>query len=162
LAANNRPDTKLISIDPYPPPYLRDQIIPSFELVAKKVEHIPLSVFEELDAKDILFIDSSHSIRIGGDVLFEVLEILPRLKPGVFIHFHDIFLPQHYPKDWVLNGICWTEQYLLQAFLAFNKSFEIIWSYGLMQTQRPHELASRFQRPPSLGNGSSLWLRRVN
>ena len=106
-------------------------------------------MFEELKADDILFIDSSHTIRIGGDVVF-------------VIHLQDIFLPHHYPKEWVMNRRSfWTEQYLVQAFLAFNKSFEIIWSYGIMQEARSDALAATFPNLPAFGNGSSMWLRRT-
>jgi predicted O-methyltransferase YrrM len=162
LKANGRPDARLTAIDPFPRPYLR-KTEAKFDLIAKRVEEVPLSVFEELNANDILFIDSSHSVRIGGDVVFEMLGILPRLKRGVVIHIHDIFLPWQYPKDWVLSRYTfWTEQYLVQAFLSFNKAFRILWSYGIMQAACPHELSAVFPRHPDFGNGSSLWLRRVD
>jgi hypothetical protein len=62
-------------------------------------------------------------------VVHEYLEILPRLNRGVLIHAHDIFSPADYPREAVLNHLCfWSEQYLLQAFLAFNHDFEVIWS----------------------------------
>ena len=161
LEANGRPDARLTAIDPYPEPYLTETES-KFELITKKVEDVPISVFEELNANDILFIDSSHAVRIGGDVLFEILEILPRLKRGVVIHFYDIFLPRHYPREWVLNRHAfWTEQYLVQAFLTFNKSFKIIWSYGITLAARPDALSAAFPNPPRFANGGSMWLRRV-
>jgi predicted O-methyltransferase YrrM len=160
---------RLTSIEPYPQSYLRELDNPKYELITKKVEQVPLSLFEELKNNDILFIDSSHVIRIGGDVVYEILEILPRLKPGVIIHFHDIFLPKNYPKEWVMRAhTFWTEQYLIQAFLAFNKSFQIIWAFGIMGTEHPDELLSYLPYIDlDIGSGtksvrpSSLWLKRT-
>jgi predicted O-methyltransferase YrrM len=100
LTANGSP-CMLTSIEPYPQDFLKHLKDKNFALIEKKVEHVPLTLFEALEANDILFIDSSHVVRIGGDVLYEVLEIIPRLKTGVRIHVHDIFLPYNYPKDWV-------------------------------------------------------------
>jgi len=124
-------------------------------VIKSKVERLPLSTFDELD---LLFIDSSHVVRIGGDVLYEILDILPRQKIGALIHIHDIFFPHHYPKEWVLKRrTFWTEQYLVQAFLAFNSAFEIIWSATMMASEREREMKAIF---PQL-DGDSLWLRRV-
>ncbi len=162
LQENGNADVRHVVIDPYPQPYLQGELSAKIELIAKKVEDVPLSLFEELGENDILFIDSTHTVRVGGDVIFEVLEVLPRLKPGVFVHIHDIFLPHHYPKDWVIKRhIFWAEQYLLQAFLAFNKSFEIVWCYGMMLGGRADDLAAKFWRAPKFGAGGSLWLRRT-
>jgi hypothetical protein len=82
---------------------------------------------ESLEANDILFIDSSHVIRQQGDVEHEYLRLLGLLRPGVIIHAHDIFTPRDYPAAWVLEdrGL-WNEQYLLEAFLSFNDSFEVL------------------------------------
>jgi Methyltransferase domain len=85
---------RLIAVDPYPQPYLREKTDSKFELIEKKVQHLPVSVFENMNSNDTLFIDSSHFIAIGGDVIYEFLEILRRLKIGIVIHFHDIFLAQ--------------------------------------------------------------------
>ena len=149
----------LTAIDPYPQPYLTELTDPHFNLIEKKVECVPLSFFDALASNDILFINSSHVIKIGNDVLYEILEILPRLRPGVLIHVHDIFLPHHYPKNWVLNDRKnWTEQYLVHAFLAYNTSFKIFWSAAMMETWHRDKLLPHF---PDLG-GASLWLRRVS
>jgi predicted O-methyltransferase YrrM len=148
---------RITSIDPFPPSYLTER--PSFTLMQSKVEHVPLSTFEALAENDILFIDSSHVVRIGGDVIYEILEILPRLKPGVVIHIHDIFFPNPYPKVWTIDyRRFWTEQYLVQAFLAFNNCFQILWSSSMMETYKRDKVLSRF---PKLGY-SSLWLRRMS
>src|SRR5207237_815930 len=81
----------------------------------------------DLESNDILFIDSSHVVRCGGDVTFLVLEVLPRLRPGVLVHFHDVFFPREYPRELLLQlGRFWTEQYLVQAFLMWHSAFELV------------------------------------
>ena len=80
------------------------------------VEAVEKSVFQQLEADDLLFIDSSHVIRPQGDVLCEFLEILPTLKKGVIVHLHDVFTPRDYPKAWVVDRVrMWNEQYLMEA-----------------------------------------------
>jgi hypothetical protein len=97
------------------------------EIERKRVEDCPLSFFQQLEAGDILFIDSTHMIRPQGDVLFEILSLIGTLKKGVLIHVHDIFTPRDYPKRWVLGDRrFWNEQYLLEAYLCFNESFEVV------------------------------------
>jgi predicted O-methyltransferase YrrM len=156
----------LISIDPYPADYIRALKFQNFELIEERVERLSLNSFTALKENDILFIDSSHVIRLAGDVLFEVLDVVPRLAVGCSIHFHDIFLPHHYPRQWAIRGQFWTEQYLVQAFLAFNSAFEIVWATSMMETYRRAELEKHFRRAElekhfSHFGDSSLWIRRV-
>ena len=124
----NRADGRgglLTCIEPDPQPRLTDNM-PDVELIASRIEDVPLERFDALEAGDILFIDSSHALRFGGDVCREYLEILPRLKPGVWIHVHDIFFPQDYPARWLVEQrLAFNEQYLLEAFLAFNRAFAV-------------------------------------
>jgi predicted O-methyltransferase YrrM len=94
-------------------------------LIEKKVQDVSLETFEKLNNGDFLFIDSSHVVKTGSDVHYILFEILPRLKSGVLIHFHDIFYPFEYPKDWVFMGRNWNEDYFLKAFLMYNNEFEI-------------------------------------
>ena len=97
-----------------------------FKIDAWKSSEYPTSEFSKLEENDILFMDSSHALKIGSDVQYEILEILLRLTEGVIVHVHDIFLPAEDPKNWVLEDFRFlNEQYLLQAFLVFNKSFEV-------------------------------------
>jgi len=163
LETNGNMSAHLTAIDPFPQKFLKNHIRPRVDIVAKKIEDIPISVFGELESNDILFIDSSHTVRIGGDVLIEILEILPRLKPGVIVHIHDIFLPNHYPKEWVMDRhVFWAEQYVVQAFLAFNSAFEILWGYNMICASRKDQLSCAIlARKPEFGNGSSLWLRKI-
>lgn len=156
-------ECELLSIEPYPNEVLKAGFEGLTKLISEKVQDVPLSTFERLKENDILFIDSSHVLKIGSDVLHEYLEILPRLNKGVIIHVHDIFLPENYPKKWVLNDhIFWNEQYLLQAFLCCNESFEVLWAGNYMHSRHPSELESAFGsynrrrcRP------GSFWLRKI-
>lgn len=120
LSRNGKGD--LISVDPYPSEQLRAELHDfPHTVIEQKVEQLPFDLFDRLNFGDVLFIDSTHTVRSGGDVNFLFLEVLPRLRPGVIVHIHDIFLPEEYPREWVLDKhIFWAEQYLLQAFLLFN------------------------------------------
>jgi len=156
-------ECELIVFDPYPNDVLRSGFPGLSRLIIAKIQDIPLSEFGNLLENDILFIDSSHVLKIGSDVQYEYLEILPRLNKGVIVHIHDIFLPAEYPKDWVLKDYrFWTEQYLLQAFLAFNDSFEVLWGGSYMHLKHPHKLESAFSsyKREEFWPGS-LWIRRV-
>jgi len=113
-----------VCVEPYENLWLESVGI---SVVREKVEDLMLSFFSQLGENDILFIDSSHMIRPRGDVLFEFLELLPSLKKGVVVHVHDIFSPNNYPKDWVEGQVrFWNEQYLLEAFMSHNTSWEVI------------------------------------
>ncbi len=113
-----------ICIEPYEAPWLAKLDV---EVIRKRVEHIDHQFFDVLGDNDLLFIDSSHVVRPQGDVLFEYLEILPRLNPGVLVHVHDIFSPRDYPAEWVIDRKwLWNEQYLLEAFLTANQSWRIL------------------------------------
>ena len=93
----------------------------------EKVQNVDLSIYQELQENDVLFIDSSHLSKAGSDLNFIMFNILPILKPGVIIHFHDVFYPFEYPKDWLTKErFYWNECYLLRAFLMNNSNYEII------------------------------------
>jgi|SRR3989344_1422157 len=154
-------NTKLISIEPYPQPILTKGFSGFSKLIKRKVENVSLKIFEGLEADDILFIDSSHVVRIGGDVNYIFFEVLPRLKKGIYIHVHDIFLPYDYPKDWVLKERrFWSEQYLLHAFLLFNNAFEIVFARGYMNEKYPKKVKAVFSDMVPIGGGS-FWMRKI-
>jgi hypothetical protein len=153
------------AIDPWPFQWVRGSFPAGVESIAKPVQEVPLSTFQALEADDVLFLDSSHVAKVGSDVVFEVLEVLPRLRPGVVVHVHDIFFPREYDRDWIEHHHrFWNEQYLLQAFLAFNHAFEVLWTSYLHHLERPERLAEAF---PAYRNGLphvypvSLWMRRT-
>jgi len=100
----------------------------SVSIMEKEVQNVPLSVFDQLQNGDVLFVDGSHICGPDTDVNFIVFEVLPRLSPGVMIHFHDIFWPFEYPKNWVKNKWDFNEAYILRAFLSYNESFRILCS----------------------------------
>lgn len=136
---------KIICIEPYPEPQLTKANL-EVELITEKVENIDLKVFEQLGAGDILFIDSTHTVKFGSDVCREILEILPKLTSGVWIHFHDIFFPYDYPPKWLIEERrAWNEQYMLEAFLAYNHGFEVVLSNHLLSVDYPQEVAKIWQ-----------------
>jgi hypothetical protein len=115
---------KHVCIEPYEMPWLEKVGI---KVIRQKIEDLDVRFFSELEANDILFIDSSHIIRPQGDVLFEYLELLPILNKNVIVHLHDIFTPRNYLKEWLEVDVkFWNEQYLLEAFLTHNASWKII------------------------------------
>lgn len=122
--SNDRYQCKITCIEPFEMPWLEEL---SVSVRREKVEDIDTSFFKSLNKNDILFIDSSHMIRPQGDVLYEILELLPELNEGVFVHVHDIFSPNNYPKKWLTEDFrFWNEQYLLEAFLTNNSKWKII------------------------------------
>jgi hypothetical protein len=153
---------ELIAFEPYPNDVLRAGFPGLSKLIPTKIQNIALSKFSELKENDILFIDSSHVLKIGGDVQYEYLEILPRLNKGVIVHIHDIFLPAEYPKEWVLKKYrFWTEQYLLQAFLASNSAFEVLWGGSYMHLKHPDKLEAAFASyKREVRWPGSFWMRR--
>jgi hypothetical protein len=129
-----------ICIEPYETPWLEEAGV---SVVRRKIEEIELSFFSKLQENDILFIDSSHIIRPQGDVLFEYLELLPSLNPGVIVHIHDIFSPKNYPQSWIEDAVSfWNEQYLLEAFLSDNSSWKIIGSLNYLHHHHYEKLKS--------------------
>jgi hypothetical protein len=152
--------SELICIDPFPLDFLRKGVPGLHSLVEKKVEDIDLEFFSQLHCGDILFIDSSHTVRIGGDVNYLFLEVLPRLKPGVIVHVHDIFFPFDYRRDWVTDEFrFWSEQYLLQAFLTFNSTFEVLMANNYLSHYYEDAAKTAFPSLASWGGGS-FWMRR--
>lgn len=153
---------ELTAIEPYPSQMLRSGVAGLTTLLESRVQDVPLALFTSLGANDILFIDSSHVLKLDSDVQYEYLEILPRLRPGVIIHFHDIFLPAEYPKHWITQERrFWNEQYLLQAFLTFNQHFEVLWAASYMHLTHPAVLESAFGSYRSAAEWpGSFWVRR--
>jgi predicted O-methyltransferase YrrM len=128
-------------------------------IVRARLQDVPLTTFDALSENDILFIDSTHVSKTGSDVNRILFDVLPRLAAGVHIHFHDIFYPFEYPKEWVYEGRAWNEDYILRAFLEFNDSFEIVLFGTWLAKFHRHLLAELM--PMTLENpGGSLWICR--
>lgn len=132
------------AIEPFPSDYLRRENGRAINLIERKVQDVPLGLFTSLESGDMLFIDSTHVLREGSDVQFEYLTILPQLKPGVFVHVHDVSLPKRYPKVYFDKQLYWNEQYLLQAFLAFNSRFDVVWAGNAMMLAFPEKMLTAF------------------
>lgn len=127
-----------VCIEPYEFPRLERLGV---RVIRKRVEEIEVEFFRCLTRDDILFIDSSHVIRPQGDVLFEFLELLPSLNPGVLVHVHDIFSPRDYLEDWIRRDMrFWNEQYLLEAFLTNNREWKIIGALNYLHHHHYAEL----------------------
>ena len=155
-----------IVVDPYPGEMVSTQLLSVSQLLKEKVECVDLKLFEILGENDILFVDSGHTVRTGSDVNFIILEVLPRLRPGVIIHFHDINLPYEYQKVYFTNPqfrMFWTEAYLLQAFLACNRDFEILLAMNYLQTDHMSDYCRAFPRfnlVDNWANSGSFWIRK--
>ncbi len=129
-------------------------------VIIDSIQNVDLQLFETLESGDILFVDSSHVVKVGSDVAHIMFEILPRLKPGVIIHFHDIFYSFEYPKSWVEMGFAWNEAYVLRAFLQFNPAFDVLYFNSFMGQVYPTDLEQCL--PRCLDNtGGSIWIRKV-
>ena len=120
---------ELLCIDPYADrlrSLLRTEDAERVTIREEMVQQVPVGVFAALEAGDILFIDSSHVLKTGSDVHFELFSVLPVLKPGVLVHFHDIHFPFEYPKPWVFEKRwAWNEIYAVRAFLMYNERFRV-------------------------------------
>ncbi len=156
--------------DPFP------EADPTYELVdlqraieglarvhAVPATEVPLDEFRALHAGDVLFVDTTHTVKTGGDVNYVILEVLPSLRAGVIVHFHDIFLPFEYPYEWLAHmRRYWAEQYLLQAFLAFNAAFEVLFASHAVMRAFPTRMARLVSsvRTEDARVASAFWLRR--
>jgi hypothetical protein len=150
-------------IDPYPPPFLRHGVDGIERQVERRVQELPLEHFADLQAGDLLFIDSSHVAKTDSDVNFLFFDIFPRLAPGVLIHLHDIFLPHDYPPGWVLGeNRSWNEQYLLRALLMHSTGFEVLFGCSYAFWRYPGLVIAGLANPDGAGyGGGSFWVRRL-
>jgi hypothetical protein len=149
-------------IEPWPRDFLVRGVPGVARVLAQRLEDVDPVTFDALDEGDLLFIDSSHVCKTGSDVHMLFFDLLPRLKPGVIVHIHDIFLPDEYPKAWVFDeGRNWNEQYVLHAFLMFNPEWHVLWAAHFMQTRHADAVEAVFPRFQSLGPGGSFWMRRA-
>jgi predicted O-methyltransferase YrrM len=154
-------------IEPYPEErllkILKDTDKENTTVINKKVQAVELALFQTLDENDILFIDSTHVSKVGSDVNHLIFDVLPSLKPGVLIHFHDIFYPFELPKHWIMEKKWfWNENYLLRAFLINNKQFEIVNFNTLLQSTN-REWFEKEMPECLLGaeDTGSIWIRKV-
>jgi predicted O-methyltransferase YrrM len=163
-AAANRAEgaaTELRTFDPFAGDALTGlDGLASLERVA--AQDVPAEVFAQLGAGDVLFVDTTHAVKIGSDVNRIVLDVLPTLAAGVLVHVHDIFLPFEYPRRFAEElGLHWAEQYLLQAFLAGNHDFEVLAAVYALCRERPEAMAELAPTWRPGVTASAFWMRRV-
>lgn len=150
-----------ICIEPYEMPWLEKTQV---QVIRKLVEEMDIGFFQMLGENDILFIDSSHMVRPQGDVLFEFLEILPTLRPGVIIHVHDIFSPRDYTRQHLVDDVLfWNEQYILEAFLSCNQQFKIIGALNFLKNHYPKEMMAKLPLLKSHPDHipGSFWMKKI-
>lgn len=169
LLASQHSGTAIHCIEPYPSARLLAIEPQLSDLTRLPLQQIEPALFAELQAGDFLFIDTTHTVKINSDVNHLVFNVLPYVKPGVFIHIHDIFLPYEYPKSWYDEiSIYWNEQYLLLAYLLENPTMEIILPNYFLTMTKKELLRKRFESfdiwglTNNLGgaSGASMWLRK--
>jgi hypothetical protein len=157
--------TRITGVEPYPHrlnAIMRPSDSERLRIIKKPVQELPLSVFSELKENDILFVDSTHVLKTGSDVHFELFRILPIISDGVLVHFHDCPFPFEYPPKWVLHeNRSWNEVYALRAFLMYNNAFEIIFWTTLMVDKHSDVFRSTIRRMLDNPVGSGIWLRKV-
>ncbi|MEM5312030.1 class I SAM-dependent methyltransferase [Paraburkholderia sp. JHI869] len=150
-------------IEPYPEllhSLLKPGDLDRITIYPDRVQDVPLDIYSALEPNDILFIDSTHVSRVGSDVNHILFNVLPSIKPGVIIHFHDIIYPFEYFRFWLEEGRAWNEAYLLRAFLQNNHDYEIVMFNSFMEHFHKPYFAEHM--PLCLrGFGGSIWLRKV-
>ncbi len=158
-------DFSITCIEPYPDrllSLLRENDWKRVNLLQQLVQTVNIDVFESLEAGDMLFVDSTHVVKTGSDVHFEIFDILPRLRPGVLIHFHDVPFPFEYPDEWIFSqNLSWNEAYFLRSFLMYNQSFRVVMWNSLLAKRLGKDRfpeSSTFLRNP----GTSIWIRKEN
>lgn len=157
----NKPE--MVFIEPNPErllELLKPQDQQAVRLIQSQVQDVPFSVFESLQANDLLFIDSSHVLKAGSDLYFLLFEVIPRLNKGVIVHFHDVFYPFDYKPEWLNMGKHWNEAYVLHAFLAYNSEWRIRFFNSFMEDKFENYLIE--EMPLCIrSSGSSLYIERV-
>lgn len=158
-------------IEPYPQllhSLLKESDQSRITVIPSNLQNVDLGLFTQLQPNDILFVDSSHVSKTGSDVNYVFFDILPRLIPGVFIHFHDIFHPFEYPKPWVYQGRSWNEAYLLHAFLQYNDAFSVQLSNSFIEhfhrerVRRDMPLCLNYAKESMIPTSAqSIWLKKI-
>lgn len=165
IAANRRQDDRyscrITCVEPYEQPWLEGLGV---EVIRKPIEECPDDLVRTLGENDIFFIDSSHVIRPQGDVLHLYQRLLPQVAPGVLIQVHDVFTPRDYPAKWVIDDRrLWNEQYVMEAFLAFNRSFEVLLAVNWLANDHRERLTQAcpmLLKKPGKQPGA-FWMRRI-
>jgi predicted O-methyltransferase YrrM len=152
------PEADIVAVDPEP----QAQLPAGVRHERTDANDLPFDRFMALEAGDVLFVDTSHVVRRGGEVNRIVLGVLPRLRPGVLVHFHDVFLPYDYPRLFFVFGGHFTEQYLLAALLEGNGDWDVVLAAHALHRERRADLVAAIPalRDPGPVGPSAFWLRR--
>ncbi len=150
-------------IEPYPQlleSLIKEDDKDKIEIICGKLQDVEVDKFASLSSGDILFVDSTHVSKVDSDVNYIFFEILPSLTNGVYIHFHDIFYPFEYPKEWIYEGRAWNENYILRAFLQYNRAFKVIFYNTFLEHFYEEKFMS--EMPLCMKNkGGSIWLKKI-
>jgi hypothetical protein len=160
--------TELVAVDPAPRTEVSHGVAGIARVELRDARELPPERFAELEAGDVLFIDTSHIVKLGSEVNWLVLEVLPRLAAGVHVHFHDVFLPHEYPYSILAQEGYFNEQYLLDAFLLGNSDWEVTLPLAALHRRHRERLGALIpsvleDRPhPDWPDAtpSAFWLRR--
>lgn len=146
----------LVCAEPFPRDFLKDRA--DITLVQKPAQVLAAEYFNDTLADgDVLFIDSTHTVKSGSDCLHIYLRILPKLRRRLHVHVHDIYLPFAIPRKQMLERqIHWTEQYLLMAFLLDNPKARVLYGSWYHAWRNP-QMLERFMQGKALPGGSSFW-----
>jgi hypothetical protein len=147
---------RVVCVEPFPRAFLRSW--PEITLVEKPAQEIDAGTLNGWLANDgdVLFIDSTHTVKTGGDCPHIYLRLLPILRRRVLVHVHDVFLPHGMPKAWLLQHHYWTEQYLLLALLTDNPRAEVLYGSAYHEARNPDDLAELMGGKYQAG-GASFW-----
>jgi hypothetical protein len=154
---------RISCIEPYPRAARHSPALGLERLISNKVQEIGRAPFDALEAGDALFIDSSHAAKTGSDVNHLCFEVLPPLRKGVRAHFHDIFLPEDYPKPLALDeNRGWNEQYLDRALLMYSSHCRVLFGCSYAYVAHATALREALREPNGMSyGGGSLWIEKV-
>ena len=154
----NNNNCSIDCIEPFPRNFLVDN--DQINLHNIKAQDLEINFLNDtLKDGDILFIDSTHTVKNGSDCLSIYLNLLPQIKHNIYVHVHDVFLPFALPKEWQLeHQIFWTEQYLLLAFLIDNPKASVIYGSAINAELFP-EIMNKMMNEKALSSGSSIWFK---
>ena len=133
---------RITCIDPYPTSFLHDASrAGEIELIEGPAQRFVQEAASSLAAGDLVFVDSTHTVMPGSEVNLIILDVLPRLAPGVFVHFHDITFPYDYQRKLLKGNLfCQAESTLLHAFLSCNDRYEFLASLSMLHYAARTEL----------------------
>lgn len=161
LLSDYQPEIRFI--DPYPQ-LVRDlvahNVSANVSIEENFVQDVAPEKLSHLEAGDFYFMDTTHIVKTGSDVVYHFEEVLPRLKPGVIIHLHDIFYPMEYPSSWVMDDrLSWNEIYYFRAFLTNNSDYEILFWNNYMHVNH-FDLMAKASPEFAYNGGASIWFRK--